>query len=140
VPGEGAFTYNSGTVVNLQAVAEAGYHFVNWIGPVTNPNTASTTITINGTKAVTAVFAANIPEGFFTLTVISEKHGDVASPGVSVFIYSAGTIVNLEVKAEEKHHFGGWTGDISTIEDPNATTTKIHMDGNYIITASFVKD
>jgi uncharacterized repeat protein (TIGR02543 family) len=59
-PGEGNFTYNEGTVVNLVAEAEEGYQFVNWIGDVatiTAVNNATTTITMNGDYTITANFA-----------------------------------------------------------------------------------
>jgi len=58
-PGEGAFTYDAGTVVNLLAEAEAGYQFVNWTGNVNtiaNANAATTTITINGSYSILANF------------------------------------------------------------------------------------
>jgi len=35
-PGEETFTYNSGTVVDLVATPDAGYHFVEWTGDVGN--------------------------------------------------------------------------------------------------------
>jgi hypothetical protein len=64
-PGEGAYTYDHGTVVNLVATADASYHFVNWTGTavdagkVANPNAASTTVTMNGDYTVVANFAAD---------------------------------------------------------------------------------
>jgi len=56
-PGEGAFTYDEGTVVNL--VAEADYHFVSWtgdVGTIADVDDATTTITMNGDYAITANF------------------------------------------------------------------------------------
>jgi hypothetical protein len=50
IPGEGNFTYDKGTVVNLVATPEAGYQFLNWIGNVStiaNVGDATTTITMN---------------------------------------------------------------------------------------------
>jgi len=58
-PGEGTFTRDAGTVVGLAATAAGGYHFVNWtgdVGTVANVNAASTTITINDSYSITAVF------------------------------------------------------------------------------------
>ena len=63
-PGEGTFTRDAGTVVSLVASPASGYHFVNWtgdVGTVANVNAASTTITMNGSYSVTAVFAEDSP-------------------------------------------------------------------------------
>jgi uncharacterized protein YkwD len=63
-PGEGAFTHDSGTVVSLVATAASGYHFVNWtgdVGTVANVNSASTTVTINDSYSITAVFEEDSP-------------------------------------------------------------------------------
>jgi hypothetical protein len=59
-PGEGTFTYDEGTVVNLVATPDAGYHFVNWtgnVGTIANVNAAATTITMHGDYSITANFA-----------------------------------------------------------------------------------
>jgi len=57
-PTEGTHTYNTGTVVNLTAAPHLDYHFVNWTGngTVANPNSAITTITMNGNYAISANF------------------------------------------------------------------------------------
>jgi uncharacterized protein YkwD len=63
-PAEGTFTRDAGTVVGLVATPATGYHFVNWtgnVGTVANVNAASTTITMNGSYSVTAVFAEDSP-------------------------------------------------------------------------------
>jgi len=58
-PGEGTFTYDEGTVVDLVAEADAHYQFVNWtgdVGTIADVNAAITTITMNGDYAITANF------------------------------------------------------------------------------------
>ena len=59
-PGEGTFTYDEGTVVNLVAEPEEGYRFVEWTGDVdtiANVNAAATNTTMNGDYSITANFA-----------------------------------------------------------------------------------
>jgi len=59
-PGEGVFTYDEGTVVDLVAGANEGYRFVEWTGDVNNiadVYAAETTITMNGNYSITANFA-----------------------------------------------------------------------------------
>jgi len=61
IPGEGVFTYDEGTVVNLVAVADSGYQFVNWTGGVdtiANIDDAATTITMESDYSITANFEA----------------------------------------------------------------------------------
>ena len=58
-PGEGTYAYYEGTVVNLVAEAQEGYHLANWIGDVStiaNINSASTIITMQGNYTITAKF------------------------------------------------------------------------------------
>jgi len=59
VPGEGARSYDAGTVVDLVATPEEGYEFRRWTGDtehITDPNSVSTTITMNGNYSITATF------------------------------------------------------------------------------------
>jgi uncharacterized protein (DUF362 family) len=59
-PGIGSFQHAPGTVVNLLAVPNTGYHFLNWSGNtagVANASSANTTITLNANASITANFA-----------------------------------------------------------------------------------
>jgi len=58
-PGEGTFTYDEGTVVDLVAKAEEGYRFVEWTGNVAtidDLNAPSTTVITDGDYSITANF------------------------------------------------------------------------------------
>ncbi len=75
-----AYVYNSGSVVQLTAFANTGYHFTGWSGDVSgtaNP----TTITMNGNKSVTANFASGDPN-LATVTV-TIKPDAAANAGVT---------------------------------------------------------
>jgi hypothetical protein len=61
IPGKAILTYDAGTVVNLNAIPSAGYHFMNWTGnssTINDANAASTTITMQRSYEVTANFEA----------------------------------------------------------------------------------
>ena len=58
-PGEGIFSYDAGTVVNLVAEPDAGYQFSNWafnVDTIADAYAASTTITINNNYSILARF------------------------------------------------------------------------------------
>jgi hypothetical protein len=55
-PAPGVHTYNENTVVNIIADPAAGYAFDHWTGDVADVNAASTTVTMDADKAVTASF------------------------------------------------------------------------------------
>jgi len=59
VPGEGTFTYEAGTVVNLAASPAGGHEFAGWTGDVDtvgDVDSPSTTITMNGDYSIEASF------------------------------------------------------------------------------------
>jgi len=134
-PREDTFTYSSGTAVNLLATPDAGYQFVNWIGDVgtiADVNAAITTITMNGDYSITANFVKE-----HSLTTSSTEGGSVNTPGEGTFTYDEGEVINLVAEADEGYRFDEWTGDVGTIDDVNAATTTITMQGDYTITANF---
>jgi hypothetical protein len=60
VPGEGTFTYDVGTVVNLVATPVSGYEFSGWSGDVdavADVDAASTNITVSGNRSYILICA-----------------------------------------------------------------------------------
>ena len=136
-PGEGTFTYDEGTVVNLVATPDAGYRFVEWTGNVstiTNINAAATNITMNSAYSVTAEFVKQ-----YHTTIFSTTGGSVTTPGEGTFTYDEGTVVNLVATPDTGYHFVEWTGNVATVANVNAAATNITMNGDYSIMAEFVK-
>ncbi|OHB78767.1 MAG: hypothetical protein A2Z25_19685 [Planctomycetes bacterium RBG_16_55_9] len=119
-PGEGAFTYDDGTVVPIQATAAQNYSFVNWTGTavdagkVANPNTASTTLTADADYTIQAHFAQQTQQDGTPPAIagLSPSAGDIQAP--------LNSLVILHVT------------DVGSGVDPASVT--ITLDGNTIYT------
>jgi hypothetical protein len=134
-PGEGVFTYDEGTVVDLVATPDEGYQFVDWtgdVGTISDVYSAATNITMNGDYSITANFMAT-----HDLTISSTEGGTVTTPGEGVFTYGEVSVVGLAAEAEEDYRFIEWTGDVDTVADVYAASSTITMNGDYSITANF---
>ena len=134
VPGEGTFTYECGTAVKLVAEALDGYEFAGWTGEVEDPESARTSITLDGDKKVVANFERVIVT--CELAVSSTEGGSVVVPGEGSFTYECGTTVALVAKALDGYEFAEWTGDV---EDPESAQTVIKLDGDKKVVAAFEK-
>ena len=136
-PGEGVFPCDEGTVVDLVATPGAGSLFVEWtgdVGTLNDVNAAATTITMYGDYSITAEFVKQ-----YDLTISSTEGGSVTEPGEDTFTYNEGEVVDLIAEAAEGYRFVEWTGDVGTIADVHAASTTVTMNGDYSITAEFVK-
>jgi hypothetical protein len=137
-PGEGTFVYGNSTVVELVAVPDDHYHFVEWtgdVGGIDNPEAASTNITMNNSYSITANF--ELDGGWYSLTISSTDGGIVTEPGEGTYIYGNGTMVDLVAEADEGYQFLKWTGNVNTISDIYAANTTVTMYESYSITANF---
>jgi len=135
-PGEGTFAYDAGKVVELEASPDTGYEFDEWtgdVGTVADVDDATTTITMDGNKSVTANFE-EVAVVQYDLTISSAAGGSVTIPGEGTFTYNAAEVVNLEASPDDGYQFDEWTGDVA---DVNASTTTITMDADKSITAGF---
>jgi hypothetical protein len=142
-PGEGTFQYDDGSEVTIAAVADLNYHFVGWAGSavdagkVADPNSASTTVTVDADYTLQANFAIDRR----TLTVSSTAGGSVSVPGEGSFEYDHGAEVPITAAADLYYHFLGWTGtavDADAVTDPNSSITTVRMDADYDLQAHFV--
>jgi len=112
---------------------------VNWTGNVASPSSASTNVTVDANKTVTANFA----QGGYNLTVNITGLGNVSINGITLASYpniatwTNGTKVNITATPNAGYHFVNWTGDISMIANSSAAATDITMYDDYSITANF---
>ena len=129
-------THAAAEVVNLTAVPNTGYHFVNWTGNVStvaNVNSASTTVTMNGDYTITANFTIDT----HTLTYSVGAGGTITAPATSPTTHNYGSSVTITAVPNTGYHFVNWTGNVSTVANVNNASTTIVMNGNYSITANF---
>jgi hypothetical protein len=139
-PGEGTFVYGNSTVVELVAVPDEGYQFVNWTGNVStiaDIYTASTTIAMNASYSITASFKSWYPEPMAMLIISSTRGGSVTTPGEGTHLYPLGKDVPLVAEPDEGGQFVKWSGDVDTIADVYSASTTITMDSPYTIRADF---
>ena len=123
-PGVGNFTYDQGTVVNLTADAEEGYHFLSWtgdVGTITNVESATTTISMIGNYSITASFEADFMVA--------------AGDGHTVGLKSDGTVVAVGQNNYGQCNVGSWT-DIIEIASNNHYTVGLKSDGTVVAVGS----
>jgi uncharacterized repeat protein (TIGR02543 family) len=90
---------------------------------------------MNDDYSITASFVKQ-----YDLTTSSTVGGSVTTPGEGTYTYDAGKVVNLVATPDPGYHFVNWTGsNVTTIADVNAAATNTTMNGDYSITANFVK-
>ena len=95
---KGSGTYNYGTEVTIEAIANEGYHFVEWSdGNTENPRT----IVVTEDVELMAEFAINQYE----VEVKSDENGYATGSGT----YDYGTEVTIEAIANEGYHFVEWS-------------------------------
>ncbi len=114
----------SGTAVT--AVANSGYHFVNWSDGITTPTRTDTNVTAN--KSVTANFAVDVT---YTLTYSAGAGGTVTGTSPQTVVSGAsGTAVTAV--ANTGYHFVNWSDGITT-----AARTDTNVTANKSVTANF---
>jgi len=129
-PAAGSYSYAEGTVVNISATPAIGWHFSTWSANVANPSSASTTVTMDADKTVTATFA----QDQYTLTINIVGQGNVTRvPNQPTYTY--GTSVQLTAAPQGGWSFSSWSGDLLGSTNPD----NIVMNGNRTVTATFTQ-
>jgi len=145
IPIVGVYPYPSGTIVDISAIPNAHYHFVNWTGTavtagkVASPTSANTTVQMDGNYTLMANFALNKQ----SLTMSAGDHGTVTTPGIGTYLYDYGSTVNIIASADTDYHFINWTGTAVTagkVANPTFANTTVLVDANYTLQANFAVD
>ncbi|MBN2348544.1 MAG: metallophosphoesterase, partial [Bacteroidales bacterium] len=88
-PAVGSHSFAENAEVEITATADPGYTFVNWTGDVANPTIATTTVTLDEDKTVTANFVETSASSPVTYV------GEIGS----ITANAAGTTLNIPVGA-----------------------------------------
>jgi uncharacterized protein (DUF2141 family) len=134
-PPVGNSTHASGAVVPIVATPGTGFVFGSWTGQVANPTSASTTVTMNASKTVTANFitAPPLAPTTFTLTMAVSGTG-TTTPAVGNSTQNAGAIVNILATPAAGNVFVNWTGEVA---NPTSASTTVTMNASKTVTANF---
>ena len=107
-PGTCTATFEDGTNVTLEAIADDGYMFDSWTGDTTDG-----TLVMDGDKTVGASFVELVG---FTLTVNEPTNGTITGDGIDCpgdcsHDYPTDTVVELTAVPADGYRLANWTGD-----------------------------
>jgi len=127
--------YEEDTDVNLTAVPEDGWYFVEWTGDYEGVET-EIMITMDEDKEITAVFEEEeVPVEEYDLIINVEGEG-TTDPSEGTHTYVEEKVVTVEATPAEGWKFIGWTGDVTGTE----ATIEITMDDDKEIWAIFEEE
>jgi hypothetical protein len=129
-PSAGGHSYPHGTVVDISATPASGWQFTNWTGNVADPESASTTVTMDADESITANFIR-----YYTLTMSVDGSG-TTSPAPGEHSFAPGTIVDVVARPASGWEFSHWAGDAA---DRYSATTTVTMNGDKSLVANFVR-
>ena len=132
LPREGVYQYTFDEVVNISATAYLGTRFLGWEGDVADPDSGNTTVTMDASKTVRAVFAYRQ----FPLTMDTKPDtGGTTTPPVGGHWYNWRTRVPINATPAEHFFFDHWEGN--NIDDPNSAATTVTVYWGNTVTAHF---
>ena len=141
-PDPGTHSFAPGQVVQISAIAQSNYRFVNWTGTavddgkVADPGSSRTTVTMDADYSL----IGNFVRVQHTLTLSSGAGGSVVAPGEGTFVYAYGHVAQVTARADETHPFDYWTGtavDAGKVADASSASTTVTMDADYSLVAHF---
>ena len=122
----------AGTVVNLTAVADAGYHFVDWSNGLT---TAAISITVTSDTTLVANFEADpVEPTYYTVTVVYDATMGTVD-GIPTEPVTSDDDITLTARANEGYVFKGWV--IGTDTMSTEATYTFHATDDVTIEAVF---
>jgi len=126
-------SYNSGSLITVTAVPNAGYTFVNWTDGAT---VASTNAAYTFALTTNRTLVANFTQNAYTLTITANPAlGGTVVKNPNQATYAPGTTVQLTVTPNAGFTFTSWTGDASGSTNP----LSVVMNANKNITANFTQ-
>lgn len=125
----GSGTYYYGNTPSITASPSVGHAFLSWSGSgVTNPSSASTTVSMTGTRTVTA----NFQPLTYDLNLTAGSGGSVTGSGN----FTHGQTPIITATAGTGYVFSFWSGD--GVVNPASASTTVNMTQARSVSASFL--
>jgi hypothetical protein len=125
-PSPGTYKYDTGSQVQVTAVPNTNYEFVNWTGGVSGTQNP-VTITMDSDKTVKANFRLK-PK-----LTIQAGTGGTTTPSPGDYYYATGAQVQVTAVPDTNYEFVNWSGSISSTQNPVTVT----MDSDKTVKANF---
>ena len=125
-------SYETGTSVSVTATPDSEYVFVDWSnGSTQNPLSVS----VNSNQTLTANFEKR--KYPLTMNIVGEGtvSEEIISAGRTTTEYTSGSIIQLTAVPSDGWGFSGWSGTISSTENPIQLT----VDESKSITSTFLE-
>ncbi len=118
----GPVTVDKDTSLALVAIPDSGYQFVDWTGDVVDPNSVSTTVTMNADKTVTANFDFEgvEPDTYIVDASVSGGNGGVLPPTQSV---NHGASASIAIDLDTGYHLASITDNTISMDITGITDT-----------------
>ena len=135
-PGIGDFNYPSGTVVDINAVPDANYRFVNWTGSavtagkVADPNARVTTVTMSANYTLQANFIQT-----FTITASSDANGTINPSGTIIKDYNSSQV--FTATPNTGYDVNQWKVDGGVVDGNSTTYTLSNITANHTVNVTF---
>ena len=131
-PAVGIYAQSQGETVSVCATAADGWVFDHWDGDVASATSACTSVTMNASKTITAVF---VPLGSCTLAIQVVGQG-TTNPVVGLHAYPCGQQVLVCAIPADGYLFDHWEG---SVWNPYNVCTTITLSSDETVTAHFVE-
>jgi hypothetical protein len=125
-PSPGTYKYDTGSQVQVTAVPNTNYEFVNWTGGVSGTQNP-VTVTMNSDTTIKANFRLK-PK-----LTIQAGTGGTTNPSPGDYYYATGAQVQVTAVPDTNYEFVNWSGSISSTQNPVTVT----MDSDKTVKANF---
>lgn len=142
VPAPGVYEKAAGSSFSIAATPAQGMMFDYWLisgsAKVTDPNSASTGLTIDDDASLKPIFRT-VPVETYTLTIHAPVEGTGAvNPSAGNYSARKGERLQLAAVAEDGYYFKHWSVDgPAELADPKNPNTSVVLQGNATVAAVF---
>jgi hypothetical protein len=127
---------SGGSSTPVEAVADAGYRFVQWTGSLSSTQNPLVLFNVLSDYSLTPQFEPDVPLQTFSVSYAAGPNGSL-SGNVFQSVTEGSSASAVEAIADEGYHFARWTGDILSTQNPLVISD---VSSDLVLTAVFAEN